>query len=255
MNPAFNGNNGGLAGNNSTNNGVTNIVNTSIFLTPIAAPGILGFYSFAVASVIIGTRWAQWYGLSNTTVYLWPMLFIFGLIQLICAMFSFLARDSLATAFHGIWGATWLSVGIYYLYVAYGHVPILNDGGAYGEIAIWFAVLTGITFILFLASFSQSFGTVLVTLVTTAAALLATIAYWHGHYHVFKAAGWVFFFAGILAFITASAWLLEYQFMRAVIPFNNFNLYNRFAFLNRGMLYDPVVLNRGLGEPGVMKGQ
>jgi len=238
---------------NHPNNG--NVVNTSIFLTPIAAPGILGFYSFAVCAVIIGTRWAQWYGNSFTAVYLFPMLILFGLLQIICAMYSFLARDNLATVFHGVWGSAWLALGVYYLYVAYNFVPVLIDGNGHGEIAIWFAVLAAITAALLLASFAQSLGTVITCLFTAGASLLATIAYFHGAYHVLKGAGWIFFFAGIFAFVTASAWLLEYQFMRPVIPFNNINLYNRFAFLNQGMLYDPVVLNRGLGEPGVMKGQ
>jgi succinate-acetate transporter protein len=224
-------------------------------LSPIAAPGILGFYSFAVPAVILGVRWAQWYGTSFTAVYIWPMLLVFGLLQILCALFNYHARDNLGTAFHGIWGALWSALGIYYIYVAYGVLPVLVDGHAYTEVAIWFAVLAALTATMFLSSFAQSLGTVITTAFTCAASILAAIAYFHGAYHVLKGAGWIFFFAGIFAFITASAWLLEYQFMRPIIPFSNYNIYNNFRFLNRGLLFDPVVVNRGLGESGVIKGQ
>jgi len=232
-----------------------NTVTSQIFLTPIAPPSVLGYFSFAVCAVIIGTRWAQWFGSSFTTVYLWPMLLIFGLIQIICAMYSFKARDNLATAFHGMWGSVFLAIGIYYLYVSHAIVPVLIDGAAHAEFAMWFAVLAAITLAMFLGSFAQSLGTVITTLFTTGASVLAAIAYFHGAYHVLQGAGWIFFFAGIFAFVTASAWLLEYEYMRPIIPFNNYNVYNSFSFLNRGMLFDPCTINRGLGEAGVMRGQ
>jgi len=237
----------------SYNNG--NQVVSQIFLTPIAAPGILGFYSFAVAAVILGTRWAHWYGNSATMVYLWPMFLIFGITQIICGMFCFKARDNLGTAFHGIWGSFFLALGVFYLYASYGILPILLDGTRNPETAMWFAVLAAITAALLAASFAQSLGTVVTTLFTCAAAVVASIAIFKGHTHTLMGAGWIFFFAGLMAFYTASCWLLEYQYMRPILPLNNFNVYNRFRTLNRGMLYDPVVVNRGLGEPGVMKGQ
>jgi len=230
-------------------------VNSHIFLTPIAAPSILGYVSFAIPAVILGLRWAQWYGHSSSVIFLWPIFLIFGITQLLCAMFSYIARDNLATGFHGVWGSFWLAYGIFNLYVANGILPVLIDGTRFAEVAIWWAAIAGITFSLFLGSFAHSFGSVLTTAVTTVAAILAAISYFHGAYHVLKTAGWLLFFAGLLAFYASSAWLLEYQFMRPILPFNNFNVYNRLRFLNRGMLYDPVVINRGLGEPGVMKGQ
>jgi len=230
-------------------------VNSHIFLSPIAAPSILGFIAFAIPAVILGLRWAQWYGIASSVIYIWPMLLMFGIIQILCAMFSYLARDNLATAFNGIWGTFWLAYGILFLFVAEGVLPVIRDGGKADEVAIWWAIAAAITFALFLGSFAHSFGTVLTTGIITATCVLTSIAFFHGAYHVLKAAGWFLFFSGLMAFYAASAWLLEYQFMRPVLPFNNLNLYNRMSFLNRGMLYDPVVINRGLGEPGVMKGQ
>jgi len=230
-------------------------VNSHIFLSPIAAPSILGFISYAIPAVILGVRFAQWYGNSGSQIYIWPMLLMFGIIQILCAMWSYLARDNLATAFNGIWGCFWLAYGVYLLFVAEGALPLLIDGTKSDEIAIWWAVVAAVTFALFLGSFAHSFGTVLSTAIITVACVFISIAYFHGYYHILKVGGWLLFFSGLMAFYSASAWLLEYQFMRPILPFNNFNLYNRMGFLNRGMLYDPVVINRGLGEPGVMKGQ
>jgi len=243
----------GVAPNNSMLFDST--VVTQIFLTPIAAPSIMGFLAYAVCAVVLGLRWAQWYGIAATAVFLWPIFLVFGIMQLLCAMFCFLSRDNLGTAFHGIWGSLWLAIGVYYLSVSNGFIPLFNDGTRFPEFAVWFAVVGSITFGILFASFAQGLGTVLTTLFACTAALVSCIAIFHGSYHVLKGAGWVFFFSGLLAWYTASAWLIEYQFMRPILPFNNFNLYNRFSFLNRGMVYDPAVVNRGFGEPGVMKGQ
>lgn len=240
----------GVYGNPNGNN-----VTSQIFLTPIAAPGIMGFFAYAVPAVVLGVRWAHWYGTAASAVYLWPILLAFGIMQLLCSMFSYLARDNLATAFHGIWGSLWLALGVYYLSVTRGFIILFIDGTQFAELAVWFAVVGSITFGLLLGSFAQGLGTVITTLFATVSAFLACIAIFHGHIHILKAAGWLFFFSGLFAWYTASAWLIEYQFMRPILPFNNFNLYNRFAFFNRGVLYDPVVVNRGFGEPGVMKGQ
>jgi len=245
----------GMAGNTAFDPVANTNVFSQISLTPIAAPSIMGYYAFAVCAVILGTRWAQWYGVAASTVFLWPMFLSFGIMQILCAMFSYIARDNLATGFHGIWGSLWLSLGIYWYAVTRGFIALYNDGTVFAEFGIWFCVVGAITFAFIFGSFIQGLGTFLIMLFASAAALVSCISIFHGHIHILKGGGWLFFFAGLVAFYVASAWLIEYQFMRPLLPFYNMNLYNRFGWLNRGMLYDPALVNRGFGEPGVMKGQ
>src|SRR5918911_730826 len=94
-------------------------VQTRINLTPIAAPSILGLYGFAGATLMVAANMAGWYGTKSSPGFLFPFAAMFGgLAQFLAGMWAFRARDALATAMHGMWGAFWLAWGILYLLVA-----------------------------------------------------------------------------------------------------------------------------------------
>ena len=55
---------------------------------------------------------AGWYGTGGTPLVLYPfVLTAGGLAQFLAGMWSYRARDGLATAVHGIWGSFWLAFG------------------------------------------------------------------------------------------------------------------------------------------------
>src|SRR5205823_13948107 len=84
-----------------------------VVLQPIAAPSVLGLFGFAGATLIVASNLAGWWGSETSTPYLAPFAATFGgLAQFMAGMWSFRARDVLATAMHGMWGAFWIAWGI-----------------------------------------------------------------------------------------------------------------------------------------------
>lgn len=99
---------------------------TRIFLTPVAAPSILGLFGFMGATVMVAAWMAGWYGTAATPLILWPFAFTFGgVAQLLAAMWSYRARDGVATGMHGLWGSFWLAFGVMALLSQVGVAPPL----------------------------------------------------------------------------------------------------------------------------------
>jgi hypothetical protein len=98
-----------------------------VFLQPIAAPSILGLYGLAGATFMVAAQMTHWFGSSYTTLLLVPFATIFGgLTQLLAAMWAYKARDGVATAVHGMWGAFWMAFGILALILSSGRAPQLS---------------------------------------------------------------------------------------------------------------------------------
>src|SRR5262245_27860749 len=96
-----------------------------VVLQPIAAPSVLGFFGLAAASFVVGAHTAGWFGNGGTPLYLAAFVGLFGgVAQFIAGLFAFKARDSLATAIHGTWGAFWGAYGLLYLLVANGTLSL-----------------------------------------------------------------------------------------------------------------------------------
>src|SRR3982751_1647686 len=93
------------------------------FLQPIAAPSILGLYGFAGSTFIVATHLAKWWGGPEAFLFVFPFAAFFGgLAQFLAGMWAYRARDGLATAMHGTWGAFWLGYGLLFLLVATGRL-------------------------------------------------------------------------------------------------------------------------------------
>src|SRR3954471_20642380 len=82
---------------------------TRVVLTPLAAPSILGLFGFFIGTIMVGSNLAGWWGTSTSGMTIWPLaLTAGGIAQLLAGMWAYRARDGVATAMHGIWGAFWL---------------------------------------------------------------------------------------------------------------------------------------------------
>lgn len=92
--------------------------NVTIFLRPIAAPAALGLAGFAGSTWITATYIAQWWGSEKSPTIFFPFVaFWGGLGQFIAGLFGYLARDTLVTVIHVLWGSFWMSVVLLYLLV------------------------------------------------------------------------------------------------------------------------------------------
>ena len=181
---------------------------STIFLRPIAAPSVLGLYGFAGATFIVAANLAGWYGLSNAPLFLFPFAAFFGgLAQFMAGMWSFRARDALATAMHGMWGSFWMAYGLLYTLIAAGWVT--PPSGAFPELGFWFIALAAITWV---GSFSAlAVGRALFWVLATLASgsTIMAIAQLSGNPTLVILAGWVFVLSAIIAWYTASGLMLE----------------------------------------------
>lgn len=196
---------------------------TRVFLQPIAPPSILGLFGFAGATFIVAAWLAGWYGSADTPLYLAPFAAVFGgLAQFMAAMWSYRARDGLATAMHGMWGSFWIAFGILFTLGATGALSltaaVMHDAFGY-----WFFALAVLTGCGALAALAESLGlfSVLTTLAVGSAFLaigyLTNAAPAAGGGWL-QAGGWVLVASAILATYTATAMMLESTFGRVVLP-------------------------------------
>jgi succinate-acetate transporter protein len=216
---------------------------TRIFLQPIAAPSILGLYGFFGATFIVATYLANWYGGTNVPYYLFPFAAFFGgLAQFLAGMWSYKARDGLATAMHGMWGAFWMAYGLLYFLAATGTITLPT--GPFVELGFWFIVLAAITWIGTWAALAVARSLTGVLGFLAAGSTVMAIAQLTGSGVLTIIAGWLFIISAVLAWYTASALMLNGVYGRQVLPIGEVRRHRE----------APEIVE-GLGEPGVMHGQ
>src|SRR4051794_3551359 len=223
--------------------------NTRVFLQPIAAPSILGLFGFAAATFMVAAYLAGWYGGNASPEFLFPFAATFGgLAQFAAGMWAFRARDALATAMHGMWGAFWIAFGILFLLVATGDVKA--PAGTWPELGFWFLVLGAITAAGAVASLAENLGITATLVPLAVGAILLAVHYLAGGTGWQHTAAWVLIASAICAFYTASAMLLKASFGRVVLPLGE---PQREANVPGEQFTRVIQFERG--EPGVRQGQ
>lgn len=214
---------------------------TQIYLQPIAAPSILGLYGFAGATFMVAAHMAHWYGGANTDVYLASFAATFGgLAQFMAGMWAFKARDAVATAMHGMWGAFWIAYGILeYSFVSGG---LQRPAGAFPALGYWFIVLAAITWMGTWAASAENKVVTGVLGFLAAGSTIAAIANLTGSNGATILAGYLFMISAVLAWYAASAMMLEGAYHRRVLK------------SGKTPNHEAAVVP-GVGEPGVIRGQ
>jgi succinate-acetate transporter protein len=223
-----------------------------IFLTPIAAPSIMGLFGLMIALLLLGAWQAGWYGTAATPLLIWPyVLFAGGILQAIAAIASFRARDGVAVATHTAWGSFFIAWGVLQLMVAAGRIPLVPLGTSNPSLAFWFVALTLVTMFTALGALAQNTGIFTTLAVLTAATGVSAAGYWSGNIFTLRAGGWLFVISAIAAWLTAGAMMLENSFGRTILPPSK---WARRAFVPgaRGAT-DPLAYPAGM--PGVRVGQ
>ena len=109
-----------LSGADASTNGWATRVN----LQPIAAPSALGLAGFSVATLMVATIQAKWWGSAADFKGVAPFCLTFGgIAQFLAGMWAYKARDIVATLAHGMWGAFWIAFFVLQLLQANGTVP------------------------------------------------------------------------------------------------------------------------------------
>jgi succinate-acetate transporter protein len=214
-----------------------------VTLQPIAAPSVLGLFGFAGATFVVAANLAGWYGDASTPGYLFPFAAFFGgLAQFLAGMWAYRARDAVATAMHGMWGAFWLAYGLLQLLLA---THVLPTGETLDHaLGFWFIALAAITISGMLGVLLEgNLGVTAVLGVLAAGSVIAAIGFLQTSTGIEKLAGWVFIVAAALAWYVGTAMMLKAAAGRVVLP-----LFTRQS-------EPPRTIELGWAEPGVKHGQ
>jgi len=214
-----------------------------IYLQPLAPPSILGLYGFAGATFMVAAHMAGWFGNSATDLYLAPFAALFGgVAQFSAGMWAIKARDGVASAMHGMWGAFWIAFGL--LQFAYMHGTLATPVGGFPAMGYWFVVLAAITWVGAVGASAENKALFSVLLALAAGSTCAAIYNFTGVLWLNVLAGYLFLISAAVAWYTASALMLEGAFKRPVLNVGKTELVRQ----------EPLVMP-GRGEPGVIRGQ
>ena len=217
---------------------------TRVFLQPIAAPSILGMFGLAGSTFMMAALLCRWFGSLATTLAIVPFAALFGgLAQFLAGMWAFKARDGVATAIHGMWGAFWIAFGYLAFFAAAGRVP-LPAGPLYPAFGYWFIVLAAVTWACSIASAAENKCMMLTLMWLAAGSTVFAIGLLAGSYGLMLASGYIFLVSSFIAWYTASALMINEAFGREVWSLGR-------STQARQMPRVSV----GIGEPGVIRGQ
>ncbi|TDC97271.1 GPR1/FUN34/YaaH family transporter [Actinomadura sp. 7K507] len=227
---------------------------TRVVLNPIAAPSILGLFGFAGATMMVGAWQAEWYGSPETPLILWPFALMFGgVAQFVAAIWSYRARDGLATAMHGMWGSFWLAFGLLFMLISIGVFPlelIPLAGVANPGFAFWWVALAVITALGAITALGENLALTGV-LATLAVGAGFTAAGWFApSTWSLNIGGWLFVASAVLALYTAAAMMFEGSFGRTILPLGK---YRAAANVPGRKATRPIEYAQG--QPGVKSGQ
>jgi hypothetical protein len=182
---------------------------TRIFLQPVAAPAVLGYFALASALFIYGSWFAQWWGTEKDAASFFPFLLLFGGVgQLAAALWGYRARAAVAAALHGSWGAFWLGLGLIYLLATTHTIGVPARGAEWQSLGEWFIYMTVITGTTALAVLPRSLVGFMTQATLTAGSLIAAIALIAGSSGWQQVAGWLFVVASALAFAVGAVLML-----------------------------------------------
>ncbi|MFF8596234.1 acetate uptake transporter family protein [Streptomyces sp. NPDC015220] len=201
------------------------LARSRMVLTPIAAPSILGLFGFASSMFMVASNLAEWWGdRFLAPLILAPLVIFFGgLAQLAAGMWAYRARDGVATAMHGTWGAFWLAWGMTQLMVANGLLPLSTTvSQAFG---FWWIVLAVTTLFGALAALGRNLGLFLTLILLTAGSALLAAGLLGSVHSLVVTAGWVLIASSAAAWYTAGAMMLEQAYGgRVVLPMGRWSL-------------------------------
>ncbi|MFI0479147.1 acetate uptake transporter family protein [Actinomadura sp. 9N215] len=227
---------------------------TRIALQPVAAPSILGLFGFAGATMMVGAWQAGWYGEPGTPLVLWPFVLTFGgLAQFLAGMWAYRARDGLATAVHGMWGAFWIAYGLMFMLIGMGAFP-LEAAPVLGSVsegfAFWWIALAVITGLCAMAALGANLVLALLLMVLAAGAGFTAAGFWTPSDWALDAGGWLLVASAVLALYLAAAMMFENTYGRTILP--TFKVHAAGKAAGRGRTRP---LEYRHGEPGVKIGQ
>lgn len=192
---------------------------TRIFLQPIAAPSVLGYFAQASGLIIYGTWLAGAWGTASSYSGFFEFILLFaGIGQLAAALWSYRARDAVAASIHGAWGAFWTGFGIYWLVATLGAAVPPAPGSINQPVGQWFIYMAVITWTTAFAALARGPGLFLNHAVLGAAAIIASAALITGSAGWQHSGGWIFVAAAGLCVYQGAALMINNVFGLTLLP-------------------------------------
>jgi uncharacterized protein len=224
---------------------------THIFLQPIAAPSVLGYFAGATAFLLFGVWFGGSLGGSENAVVLFPFLLLFGGIgQLGAGLWSYHVRDAVGASIHGAWGGFWLAYGLLWLLDAAGVLTLPVFGHGFQPLGQWFIYMAAITWTTAFAALARSPLQFVSQALAAAAATIASAGLIAGSGGWQHAAGWIFVAASVTFMYHAAALMPNALYGRGVLPHGNWRRDE-----NRLGAEPTRPIEFEHGEPGVKVGQ
>lgn len=224
-----------------------------IVLNPIAAPSAMGLFAFSAATLIVAGNLAGWYGKATTAMYFAPFALAFGgLGQFLAGMWSYKARDTIATVVHTMWGSFWIAYGILWLMI--GSKALALPAGAASThlvgVGMWFVMLALLTAICAIAAVAKNLGVFATTGLLSAGSALLAAGYLSGSHTTVVVAGWVLVASVGAAIYTGAALMFADSYGRTILPLGKFT---KSANVPGRVISHPI--EYGGGMSGVRVGQ
>lgn len=232
---------------------------TRIFLTPIAAPSILGLFGFASSTFMVAAFLAGWYGQNQGTgpvlSNLAPFCLTFGgLAQFLAGMWSYRARDALGTAAHGTWGAFWLAFAVFFILTGAGALHVVGTSHQAVPFSYWFYTLAVITGCCFVAALRRNLGLAAVLLTLAVGSALVAIGFSSGITTWYRVGGYFLVVSAVTAVYTAlSLLLVQANEGREILPLGHWPYWKKESWKPGAIISRPQEYAEGM--PGSKIGQ
>lgn len=197
-----------------------------LVISPTASPSAMGLFAFASATLIVAGHLAGWYGKATTLFYWAPFFVAFGGIgQFLAGMWSYKARDTIATVAHTMWGSFWVGFGLLWLLIGAKVLPApagLATTHVVG-LGMWFVMLAILTMFCAFASLGKNLGRFVTLGLLAAGSALLAAGYIGGYHTTIVAGGWVLVASVGAAIWTGAALMFSDTFGRVILPLMEWN--------------------------------
>jgi succinate-acetate transporter protein len=228
-----------------------NGVQTDIFLQPIAAPAVLGYFASATGFLLFGVWLAGELGGARGAVTLFPFLLLFpGFGQFIAGLWSVKARDAVGASLFCAWGGFWIGYALLWMMDAVGAVSLPRFGGGFQPLGQWLFYMAVITWTIAFAALARSPGQFVGQAVAGAATTIAAAGLIAGSAGWQTAAGWIFVASAAVFLYHSTALMVNALFGKVVLPHLS---WRREENVLGSRPLEPIEFPQG--EPGVKVGQ
>jgi uncharacterized protein len=226
---------------------------TRVVLQPIAAPSVLGLAGFSVATFMVASVQAKWWGAPTDFRTIAPFALTFGgIAQLLAGMWAYKARDVVATLAHGAWGAFWIAFFVLQTLQATGTLPTVAPGAPDLVFGMWMIGLAYVTWTAAIGALMENLGIFAVLSTLALGSSFSAIGFITGGFDSgwTTLGGWLFVISAGLAWYALTAMTLMAATGRAVLPTG---AYRKSANVPGSRATRPIELE--WAEPGIKQGQ